>query len=258
MMLNRRDALRLGAAAAAGLSPGLTLSARAQETALSEYNHALGGSAVSVYPVSHASLALALPGTVAYVDPVGPAALYAGLPAPDLILITHEHGDHYNAETLAALAGDTTQLIANPAVYGMLPAGLKTRAQSLANGEGTNFAGLRIEAIPAYNTTSDRLNYHPKGRDNGYVLGLEGGRIYIAGDTEDIAEMRALTGIDIAFLPMNLPYTMDIEQAADAVAGFAPKTVYPYHYRGSDIPAFAALVAKSGVGTEVIQHDWYA
>lgn len=258
MMLNRRDALRLGAAAAAGLGPGMTLSANAQNPNRSEYDHALGSSSVSVHPVNHASLALILPDTTAYVDPVGPTSLYAGLPAPDLILITHEHGDHFSAETLAALAGDATQLIVNPAVYGMLPAGLKARAQSLANGEATSFAGLKIDAIPAYNTTADRLNYHPKGRDNGYVLNLMGGRIYIAGDTEDIPEMRALTGIDIAFLPMNLPYTMDIEQAADAVAGFAPKTVYPYHSRGSDIPAFAALVAKGGSGTKVVQHDWYA
>ena len=258
MMLKRRDALRLGAAAAAGLGPGMTLSATAQNPTRSAYDHTLGGSAVSVHPVNHASLALTLPGTTAYVDPVGPAARYAGLPAPDLILITHEHGDHYDAETLSALAGDATTLIVNPAVFAMLPAGLRARAHSLANGDATRFAGLRIEAVPAYNATPDRLNYHPKGRDNGYVLGLEGGRIYIAGDTEDIPEMRAMTGIDIAFLPMNLPYTMDIEQAASAVAGFAPKTVYPYHYRGSDIAAFAALVAKSGVATEIVQHDWYA
>ena len=258
MPLNRRDALRLGAAAGLGLGSGLALPAGAKAKTGSAYDFTLGGAGVAVHPVTHASLALALPDTTLYVDPVGPAQAYAGLPAPDLVLITHEHGDHYNAETLAALAGNRTKLITNPAVHAILPAGLKARATPLANGETGAFAGLSITAVPAYNTTAERLNYHPKGRDNGYVITLDGGRIYVAGDTEDSPELRALTGIDIAFVPMNLPYTMDIAQAADAVAAFAPKTVFPYHYRGSDIAAFAALVASSGVGTSVVQHDWYA
>ena len=258
MPLNRRDALRLGAAAGLGLGPGLVLTVGAEAETVFSYAYTLGGAGVTVHPVNHASLALALPGTTVYVDPVGPAAAYAALPAPDLILITHEHGDHYNAETLAALAGDSTALITNPSVHAMLPAGLKARATPLANSEARSFAGLSIDAVPAYNTTAERLNYHPKGRDNGYVIGLGGGRIYVAGDTEDVPELRALMGIDIAFLPMNLPYTMHINQAADAVAAFAPKTVFPYHYRGSDISAFAALVANSGVGTTIVQHDWYA
>ena len=117
---------------------------------------------------------------------------------------------------------------------------------------------MPVEAIPAYNTTPDRVQYHPQGRDNGYVLGIGDLRVYIAGDTEDIPEMRALKDIDIAFLPMNLPYTMSIQQAAAAVSAFGPGRVYPYHYKGSDTAAFATLVGESGAATEVVLHDWYA
>jgi L-ascorbate metabolism protein UlaG (beta-lactamase superfamily) len=190
---------------------------------------------------------------VIYCDPVGDPAAYSAHPAPDLILVTHEHGDHYNADTLVALAGEATQLVTNPAVHGMLPEALKARATALINGASATVGNIGVSAIPAYNTTEDRKKYHPQGRDNGYVLNLEGARVYIAGDTEDIPEMRALEGIDIAFVPMNLPYTMSIEQAASAVNAFRPKYVYPYHYKGSDPVAFAALVT----GPEVKQGPWY-
>ena len=255
MTISRRDALRLGALAMTAIGTGLPGAAAAATRA---YPFTLGNAEIGVHPISHASLALTLPGLVVYADPVGEAALYADLPAPDLILVTHEHGDHFNVEMLTALAGDATTLVTNPAVFDKLPAALQAKATKIANGEATTAGGLKIDAVPAYNTTGDRLQYHPQGRDNGYVLTLEGGRIYIAGDTEDIPEMATLSGIDIAFLPMNLPYTMDIEQAARAAASFAPKTVFPYHYRGSDIAAFAALVAANGSGSTVIEHDWYA
>ncbi|MBU1175544.1 MAG: MBL fold metallo-hydrolase [Alphaproteobacteria bacterium] len=258
MTLNRRDALKLGAAAAAGLGPSLSIATTARAMTMSEYAYTLGGGAVSVHPVSHASLALTLPGMVAYVDPVGDTSAYESLPQPDLILVTHEHGDHFKLETLAALMGDSTRLVVNPAVFGLLPAELQTVATALGNGDGTTIGDVAIHAIPAYNSTPERMNYHPEGRDNGYVLTLDGGRVYIAGDTEDIPAMRALEGIDIAFLPMNPPYTMDIEQAASAVSDFAPKVVFPYHYRGSDTEAFAALVRNGGTATEVVLHDWYA
>jgi L-ascorbate metabolism protein UlaG (beta-lactamase superfamily) len=188
---------------------------------------------------------------------VGGAAAFERHPAPDLILVTHEHGDHFHPETLAALAGSETRLITNPAVFEMLPDELKSRATAIGNGEGADAGSVRIDAIPAYNTTEDRLKYHPKGRDNGYVLSVDGRRVYIAGDTEDIPEMRALTDIDIAFVPMNLPFTMDVDQASSAVAEFAPKFVYPYHYKGSDPQAFASKVAEAGKGTEVVQGAWY-
>ena len=125
----------------------------------------------------------------------------------------------------------------------------------LKNGDSGSIDGLAVDAIAAYNSTEARKQYHPQGRDNGYVLTLGDKKIYIAGDTEDVPEMRALTGIEVAFLPMNLPYTMSIEQAADAVKAFKPAIVYPYHYSESDTQAFNDLV---GDAAEVRLVDWYA
>lgn len=187
---------------------------------------------VTIHPVDHASFVMETPMGVVYVDPVGDAANYGDLPVPDLILITHEHGDHYNAETLAALREGNPQVITNPAVFEMLENA--ENASALANGEEGAWGEVTIAAIPAYNTTEERLNFHPQGRDNGYVVDLGGFRVYISGDTEDIPEMRALENIDIAFVCMNLPFTMDAVTAQDAVREFAPRYVYPYHYRGRD------------------------
>ena len=218
-----------------------------------------GAGDISVHPIAHASFVMETPAGVIYVDPVGDSASYSDLPAPDLVLITHEHGDHYNAETLAALVGENTTLIANPAVYGMLSDDMKAKASAIANGESSEFNGMAIDAIPAYNITEGRTNFHPQGRDNGYVLSFDGFRVYVSGDTEDIPEMRALENIDLAFVCMNLPFTMDVEQAASAVAEFKPTYVYPYHYRGrdngtQDPQEFASLV---GDATEVKMGDWY-
>ncbi|QKV19442.1 MBL fold metallo-hydrolase [Oricola thermophila] len=256
MQLTRRHFCTV--AAAAGTVTILPFAARAAGHEADMFSTDAGD--IAVHPVAHASVVLGTPAGTIYVDPVGEASAYAGHPAPDLILVTHEHGDHYNADTLAALVADGTVIIANPAVHGMLPEALKARASAIANGESTAFNGVPIDAIPAYNTTEERKIFHPQGRDNGYVLSFEGFRIYISGDTEDIPEMRALENIDLAFLCMNLPFTMDVAQAASAVQEFRPKFVYPYHYRGRDggtqDPAeFAKLV---GDVTEVKMGDWYA
>lgn len=214
---------------------------------------------ISVHPVAHASLAMETPSGTIYCDPVGSAATYAGLPTADLILVTHEHGDHFDPATLTAIAGAQTHIITNPAVALMLPDALKTKSTTIANGETAGFGGVTIDAIPAYNLADDRKKYHPKGRDNGYVLGLDGFRIYISGDTEDIPEMRALANIDLAFLCMNLPFTMDVTAAASAIADFRPAVVYPYHYRGrdggtQDPEEFSRLV---GDAADVRLRDWY-
>ena len=260
MKLTRRRTLGLGAAAFAApiAGPALNISALAQETKMAEpdFIETQAGS-ISIFPVSHASLALAAPGLTIYSDPVGDAAMYEGLPPADLILVTHEHGDHYNADTLEALSGDQTSLITNPAVYDMLPSALKSRATRMANGEATEIMGITVDAVPAWNTTPERQQYHPQGRDNGYVLAIGGSLIYIAGDTEDTPVMRSLSDIALAFVPMNLPYTMDVEQAASAVLEFAPKVVYPYHYRGSDIDRFKSLVDEGGKPIEVRFGPWY-
>lgn len=259
MSPTRRQTLRHGLTAltAIGLSALTRAGAHAQEPKMTGDTYPATGGDITIQPVNHASFVMTVPGLTIYNDPVGGPALYKGLPSPDLILITHEHSDHFDIDTLDGLVGKTTRLIVNPRVYALLSTALKAKARALANGESTEESGIKISAIPAYNTTKARLNYHPKGRDNGYLLAVAGKKIYIAGDTEETPEMRALKGIDIAFLPMNLPYTMDINQAAAAVAAFAPKTVYPYHYRGSDTQAFAALVSASGGATKVVLHDWY-
>ncbi len=216
----------------------------------------LGGDLI-VHPVDHASLLLGWKSEVIYVDPVGGAARYASFPPPTLVLITHMHGDHLDLATLQGVAGERADLIAPPTVAEKLPAHLRRRTKVLANGEETALRGLECRAVPAHNLTADRLKYHPKGRDNGYVLNLGGQRVYLSGDTEDIPEMRALENIDVAFVCMNLPYTMDVEKAAEAVRAFKPGIVYPYHSRGSDLERFKALVGTDR-GIEVRLRDWYA
>jgi L-ascorbate metabolism protein UlaG (beta-lactamase superfamily) len=209
-----------------------------------------------IHPINHATLALGWNGQTIYVDPVGGAERFADLPKPDLILITHVHGDHLNAETLQAVAGDKTTIVAPSAVMKQLPPTLQAEAKTLDQGKRTSLLGLDIEAVPAYNLAPDRQKFHAKGRGVGYLLTLGGKRVYLSGDTEDIPEMRALKDIDVAFLSMNLPYTMTVEQAASAVREFKPKIVYPYHSRGSDLEKFKKLVGDDA-GVEVRLRDWY-
>jgi L-ascorbate metabolism protein UlaG (beta-lactamase superfamily) len=203
-------------------------------------------------PVKHATFVLQSGSTTIYVDPVGETTAFSTFPPPDLILITHIHKDHLAPELVATLKQGKTKIIGSPAVIEQLGYGTAIR-----NGETTETLGLTIEAIAAYNTTAERLKFHPKGRDNGYVLSKAGVRLYISGDTEDIPEMRNLSDIDIAFVCMNLPYTMTVEQAASAVNAFKPGVVIPYHYRGkpdmSDVDAFERLVTAS----KVSKLKWY-
>lgn len=215
---------------------------------------------LKVHPIAHASIVMETPAGVIYVDPVGDPAAYANSPAADMVLITHEHGDHFKVETLEALVKSDTPLITNPGVFAKLPAAMQANATQIANGESTAFGDVKIDAIPAYNLTEDRMKFHPKGRDNGYVLSMGDFRIYVSGDTEDVPEMRALKDIDLAFVCMNLPFTMPAAAAADAVREFQPKNVYPYHYRGrdggtQDPKEFAELV---GDRATVKLFEWYA
>lgn len=211
---------------------------------------------LTIQPLDHATFVMAWQDRIIYVDPIGGAERFERLPPPDLILITHEHPDHFDTDTLSAVAGDDTELVTPQSVHDALPPALADNARVMANGDAASVSDIAIEAVPAYNTTEERLQYHPEGRDNGYVLTLGDRRVYIAGDTEDIPEMRALEDIDVAFVPMNLPYTMTEEQAADAVREFKPGIVYPYHSRGSDIEKFAELVGKDS-DVEVRLRDWY-
>lgn len=258
MKFTRRNTLKLGVAGAAvlGVSGIMGPGALAQND--NDNTYTTDNGEIVIYPVSHASFVMTVPGMVICCDPVGGAEAYSDLPPPDLILITHEHGDHFDPETLSALVGEETKLITNPAVYEMLSEDIKAKATSIGNGETADVGDLTIEAIPAYNITEDRQQYHPQGRDNGYVVNVDGQRIYIAGDTEDIPEMRALTDIFIAFVPMNVPYTMDVDQASSAVAEFKPAHVYPYHYQGSDVDAFATMVKEAAPEVEIILGSWYS
>ncbi|MBI5386991.1 MAG: MBL fold metallo-hydrolase [Verrucomicrobia bacterium] len=211
---------------------------------------------VVIHPVNHASFALGWSNKVIYVDPANNS--FAGLPKADLILFTHEHGDHFNQPALAGLTNTGAKVCATLKVYSLLSASLRSLTTALTHGASTNFFGIQIEAMPAYNLTSA---FHSKGtNNNGYVLTIGGKRLYVPGDTEDTPEMRGLTNIDVAFLPMNQPYTMTVSQGVSAVNAFLPKIVYPFHYQPStvttDLNRFKQQVASNGV-TEVRLRKWY-
>jgi L-ascorbate metabolism protein UlaG (beta-lactamase superfamily) len=220
----------------------------------------LGKGSLIIQPVQHASLVLTAAGKTIYVDPVGGAAKYQGLAAPDFILITHIHGDHFDSSTIAAIKTGKTRLIVPKIVADKLP--VTDNITVLMNGDETKEPGFSVTAVPMYNLPAGSPTArHPKGLGNGYVLNIGGKNIYFSGDTEDIPEMRGLKNIDVAFVCMNLPYTMDINHAADAVLAFKPKIVYPYHYRGqgglSDVNGFKNLVEKGDKGIEVRLRNWY-
>ena len=207
---------------------------------------------VKITPLNHASTLIEAGGKTIYLDPAKPAKL-AGLPKADLILITDIHGDHMDPDSIKEISKGDTEIISSPAVAQTVTAG-----KPIANGETKTWQSWTIEAIPAYNIKRGPAPgklFHDKGRGNGYVLTYGGKRFYFSGDTEGIPEMRALKNIDVAFVCMNLPYTMPPEEAADAVKAFHPKVVIPYHYRGSDLTVFQK--ALEGTGIEVRLLDWY-
>lgn len=208
---------------------------------------------IEITPVAHGSLMLEFQGKVIHVDPWGRGD-YTGLPRADLILITDIHGDHLDPAQVQKLKKSGTRIVAPQAV-----ARTVTEAVVLHNGQKKVVSGLEIEAVPMYNHKrgpSPGKLYHDKGRGNGYVLTLGGKRVYVSGDTACIPEMKSLAGIDIAFVTMNLPYTMPPEEAAECVAAFKPKIVYPYHYRGSDLSVFTRAL-ETHPDIEVRLRDWY-
>jgi L-ascorbate metabolism protein UlaG (beta-lactamase superfamily) len=207
---------------------------------------------VMITPLFHASTLIEAGGKTIYLDPAKPAK-FAGLPRADLILITDIHGDHMDPDSIKEISKADTKIFAPPAVVQTV-----TAAEPIANGETKTWQSFTIEAIPAYNLKRGPAPgklFHDKGRGNGYVLTYGGKRFYFSGDTEGVPEMRALKNIDVAFVCMNLPYTMPPEEAADAVKAFHPKIVIPYHYRGSELSVFENLLA--GTGIEVRLLDWY-
>ena len=216
---------------------------------------------LTVQPITHGSVVFTWNGKTIYVDPYGGAEAYAGLAAPDIILITDIHGDHLDPKTLAGLSVGKSLMVVPKAVAEKLPAQYKAHVRILNNGQRLDTLGLTVSAIPMYNLPEAADAPHTKGRGNGYVLNLGGKQVYLSGDTEDIAEMRALKGIDVAFVCMNLPYTMDVNQAAQGVLAFKPGIVYPYHYRGqsglSDVAAFKKMVNTADKKIDVRLRNWY-
>ncbi|WP_420322407.1 MBL fold metallo-hydrolase [Flagellimonas sp.] len=217
--------------------------------------------AIKIIPIAHATAVLEWNNITIYIDPVGGKKAFENQKLPDLILITDVHGDHFSLETLQELDTKKAKIMVPKAVADKMPDEFIPQIDVLHNGDTKERHHILVEAVPMYNLRTEALKFHVKGRGNGYVLNMGGQRLYFSGDTEDIPEMRALQNIDKAFICMNLPYTMTVDSAADAVLEFQPKEIYPYHYRGrpnvSDIGKFKTLVNTNNPNIKVIQLDWY-
>ena len=213
------------------------------------------GKTVRFHALVHASIRIDFDGKEIMIDPVtrlgGRTIDYTTMPKADYILVTHEHGDHFDKEALTLLSGQQTQLVMNQRCAEMYGTG--EAISPMVNGQCSMFNDLKVEAVPAYNTTEGHLQFHPKGRDNGYILTLDGLRIYIAGDTEDIPEMADIKDIDIAFLPCNQPYTMTVEQLLHAAQMIKPKVLIPYHFGNTDLSGLPAQLPGMDVRLRALQ-----
>ena len=212
------------------------------------------GITVKMYCIKHGSVRMQVGDKWIYVDPVTtavkPETDYTTLPKADYILVTHEHFDHLDSVAINQLSKPGTMLITNARCYDLLGG----KGLVMKNGDVLQLPDeifTTVEAVPAYNNSPDKLQFHPKGRDNGFVLNLNGMRVYIAGDTEDIPEMAAIKDIDVAFLPCNLPYTMTPEQCAHAAMMIKPTVLFPYHYGKTDIQQVAKLLEGSGIDVRI-------
>lgn len=210
---------------------------------------------VKIHALTHASICIEYDGRTIYVDPVTQLRErkvdYTTMPKADIILVTHEHFDHYDTAAIRQLTTDKTKLIMNPRCVELYGSGT-----AMKNGDKRRLAeGITLVAVPAYNTTEGHLQFHPKGRDNGYILNIGSLRLYIAGDTEDIPEMAGLSdaGIDIAFLPCNQPYTMTPEQLVRAAKTIKPKVLFPYHYGDTDVSGIPAQL--SGIDVRIRHYE---
>jgi len=213
------------------------------------------GKTVKIHALVHASMWIEAGDVQIFVDPVtklGSKTIdYASMPKADIILITHEHYDHLDKEAIRALTKDDTQLIMNPASVKAFGKG-----QSMANGDKRQLTeDISVEAVPAYNITKGHTQFHPKGRDTGYILTIDGLTIYVAGDTEDIDEMANINGIDIAFLPCNQPYTMTPEQVIKVAKIIRPKVLFPYHYSETDLTSIPAQLSKEGIDVRIRHYE---
>ena len=212
------------------------------------------GKEVRFHALVHASIRIEYDGQEIEIDPVtklGNRTIdYTAMPKADYLLVTHEHGDHFDKEAIRLLTDDKTQLVMNKRCVEMYGSG-----QAMVNGQSLMLNDIKLEAVPAYNTTEGHLQFHPKGRDNGYILTLDGLRIYIAGDTEDIPEMQDIKDIDIAFLPCNQPYTMTPDQLIRAAKVIKPKVLFPYHYGKTDVSTIPALLKDEGIDVRIRHYE---
>ncbi len=221
-----------------------------------------GGKTVRFHALVHASIRIEYDGREIQVDPVSKLGRrtinYSSMPKAGYILVTHEHGDHFDPAAIRQLASDGTQLITNQRCADLLaaqeaPAG---KVSVMANGDKVQLApDITLQAVPAYNTTEGRQKFHPRGRDNGYILSLDGLRIYIAGDTEDIPEMQQIRDIDIAFLPCNQPYTMTPDQLLRAARTIHPRVLFPYHYGQTDVGGIPAQLREDGIDVRIRHYE---
>ena len=213
------------------------------------------GKPIRFHALIHASIRIEYDGKEIEIDPVtklGNRAIdYSTMPKANYILVTHEHGDHFDKEAIKMISGETTQLITNKRCADMLNYG-----QVMVNGDKKEIAdGITIEAVPAYNITEGHLQFHPKGRDNGYILTLDGTRIYIAGDTENIPEMGNIKNIDVAFLPCNQPYTMTIDQLVKAARIIKPKVLFPYHYGQTEVSGIPSQLKDDNIEVRIRHYE---
>jgi L-ascorbate metabolism protein UlaG (beta-lactamase superfamily) len=202
----------------------------------------------------HACIRIQYDGKEIQIDPVSKLGSrtvnYASMPKADYIFVTHEHGDHYDANALETLTADKTQLVMNKRCADMYGSG-----RVMVNGDKLQLGDITVEAVAAYNSTPGREQFHPKGRDNGYILTIDGLRIYIAGDTEDIPEMSAIKDIDIAFLPCNQPYTMTPEQLIRAAKVIKPRVLFPYHYGQTDLSTVPEALKGTGIDVRIRHYE---
>ncbi len=236
---------------------GLSLSAYSQtpqQTEVDEFKTE-SGKEVKLHALVHSSIRIEYGNLELYIDPVrqlGNRTIdYTSMPQADFIFVTHEHGDHYDKDAIKQLTKVGTRFITNRRCADMQGFGLV-----LKNGDKEDLnSGIKVEAVPAYNTSEGRTQFHPKGRDNGYILDLDGLRIYIAGDTEDIPEMADIHDIDIAFLPCNQPYTMTPDQLIKAARVIKPKVLFPYHYGQTDVTTLPASLKDDGIDVRIRHYE---
>jgi len=213
------------------------------------------GKTVRFHALVHASIRMQYDGREIQIDPVtklGNRTIdFTAMPKADILFVTHEHGDHFDKNAIKLLSNEKTQLIMNKRCTDMYEAG-----RAMANGDKIQLADdITVEAVPAYNISEGRTQFHPKGRDNGYILTVDGLRIYIAGDTEDIPEMATIQDIDIAFLPCNQPYTMTTDQLVKAAKTIKPKVLFPYHYGQTNVSALPAQLQSEGIDVRIRHYE---